>query len=368
MDSECRPLTLTIPSDLRLLAIVRAFVEAACKAAGLEDATSAAIVLATHEAAGNVIRHAHQDIPHAQLQVDGGPTRTEQTWVGAMEVDPSYFSTLGIPIQRGRTFAPDDSGQSAIVNEAMASRLWPGQDPVGHLFRWDAGMPWQRVVGVAGDVRTDFDDPDRPRGSGLQVYTPLQPPAAKSVQLTPLEDNGGTYGLVNLVLRVTNPVQLADALQLLRSVEPRGQVKAEMLYDTYARRYADRLVAARIMGGFGLLAFILAGTGVYGVMTFLVASRTKEIAIRMALGADRGAIAWLIVRTSAALFVTGIGAGALAAGAASRTIASQLFGVTPADPAAWTGVIVAILVLAAIATWRPARTATRADPSALLRN
>lgn len=302
------------------------------------------------------------------VQVDGDSTRPAQTWVGAMEVEPSYFSTLGIPLRRGRTFASGNSLQDAIINEAMASRLWPGQDPIGHLFRWSAGMPWQRVVGVAGDVRTDFDRPDRPRGSALQVYTPLHAVPAIPVQMPTFEDNGGAFGFVNVVLRVDRPSQLATALRLVRSIEPRGEVQAEMLGDAYATRYADRLLAAQVMGGFGVLAFLLAGAGVYGVMTFLVASRAREIGIRMALGADRAAIARLVVRTSAAVFVTGIGAGALAAAAASRTIASQLFGVTPADPAAWTGVIAAIVVLAAIATWYPARAATRLDPSTLLRN
>src|SRR4029079_18055486 len=109
----------------------------------------------------------------ARLERDGAGADGSETSLGVLQVAPSYFATLGIPLRYGRTFADADDPQSAIVNEATAARMWPGQDPVGRLFRWSPSMPWLRVVGVAGDVRTELDRPDRPRGSAAQVYRPL---------------------------------------------------------------------------------------------------------------------------------------------------------------------------------------------------
>ena len=299
-------------------------------------------------------------------QADGKPAGTEMALVGDLQVVPSYFSTLRIPITRGRSFTTADDDMAAIVGEDLARQLWPGADPIGRRFRIDTYMPWRHVVGVVPRVRNSFDPPGAIRSSMFQMYSPL-PRAVSMPQGVDMFANDASYGVISLTVRVDNAARLADAARLVRSLEPRGEVHVSMIEDEYKEAFADRLVAAQVVGGFGLLAFLLAGAGVYGVMAFLVASRGREIGIRMALGADAPAIRRLVLRSALSLLAVGLAAGAAVALAAGRFVQSQLFGVRPFDPLTWVAVLCAVGAIAALATWRPAHAATRVDPSALLR-
>jgi predicted permease len=304
----------------------------------------------------------------AHLQADDRPAAAEETTVGMMQVQPSYFSTLGIPLRQGRALSDTDDEHAAVISEDLARQLWPGVDPIGHRFRWDRYNAWRHVVGVAARVRNERDPPGVIDATTFQVYTPWPrvlpaPPPDRGAA-----SNDGAYGFISMVVRVDSPARLAAVLRTVREMKPGGEVRAAMLDDEYAEAFQDRLFAATIIGAFGVLAFLLAGAGVYGVMAFLVASRAREIGIRMALGADSAAIRRLVVRSSAGLLAAGLALGSAIALSSSRLVRSQLFGVSPSDPVTWTIVVAAVAVIAVLATWRPTRAATRLDPSTLLRN
>ena len=154
----------------------------------------------------------------------------------------------------------------------------------------------------------------------------------------------------------------------MRSIDTRNILKVEFVDDQYARQFADRLLATRIMTGFGMLAFVVAAAGIYGVMAFLVANRAREIGIRMALGADSRRIRRLVLASSMWLVLLGAAIGIGGAFVASRWAQSQLFGVRATDPITIVLVTVAVAVTALLATWHPAMQATRVDPKVLLRN
>ena len=154
----------------------------------------------------------------------------------------------------------------------------------------------------------------------------------------------------------------------MRSIDTRNILKVEFVDDQYARQFADRLLATRIITGFGMLAFVVAAAGIYGVMAFLVANRAREIGIRMALGADSRRIRRLVLASSMWLVLLGAAIGIGGAFVASRWAQSQLFGVRATDPITIVLVTVAVVVTALLATWHPARQATRVDPKVLLRN
>jgi putative ABC transport system permease protein len=180
--------------------------------------------------------------------------------------------------------------------------------------------------------------------------------------------SGAAYGFLTITARVDSRLRASDLYQTVRSLDARNILKVEFVDDQYARQFADRLLATRIMTGFGMLAFVVATAGIYGVMAFLVANRAREIGIRMALGADSTRIRRLVLASSMWLVLLGAGIGIGGAFVASRWAQSQLFGVKATDPLTIVLVTVAVALTAMLATWHPARQATRVDPKVLLRN
>jgi ABC-type antimicrobial peptide transport system permease subunit len=179
--------------------------------------------------------------------------------------------------------------------------------------------------------------------------------------------SGPVFRSLTITARVDSRDRTADLFQTVRSVDTRNILTLEFVDDLYALEHADRLLATRIISGFGLLAFLIATAGIYGLMTFLVAERTREIGIRMALGAGKADIRRLVIGSSAKLVGTGAVVGIAATIAASRWIQSQLYGVRALDPLAIGAVATGVVVVALLATWRPARQATKVDPTLLLR-
>jgi ABC-type antimicrobial peptide transport system permease subunit len=156
-------------------------------------------------------------------------------------------------------------------------------------------------------------------------------------------------------------------LAAARAFDPQLHATLGMVDDLYAEQNADTHLASQIVGGFSILAFIVAIAGVYGLMTFLVSGRRREIGVRMALGADAGDITKLILGSSVRLVAAGAAAGAVTAVIASRWIESAMVGVTATDPATYACAITAVIVSALVATWHPARQAARVDPAVTLR-
>jgi hypothetical protein len=266
-------------------------------------------------------------------------------------------------------FERGDPPTNVIITEYLAKRLWPDGAAVGHRFREDPLFEWSYVVGVVKHVRTTYDGTSGPERY-FQKYSLRQPPppATASTASKPRSGSGAAYGFLTVTARVDSRSRASDLYQTVRSIDTRHILKVEFVDDQYARQFADRLLATRIITGFGALAFVVAAVGIYGVMAFLVANRAREIGIRMALGADSRRIRRLVLASSMWLVLLGAAIGIGGAFVASRWAQSQLFGVRATDPITIVLVTVAVAVTALLATWHPAMQATRVDPKVLLRN
>jgi predicted permease len=276
-----------------------------------------------------------------------------------------YFETMGIPIVQGRSFQPSDAastGMVAVVNETLVDTFWEGLHPIGQRLRPCCGdqVPWFTVIGVAKDVKQGGVD----QRTGTELYFFVD----QTAQLPP--PFGRAPGGMNIVLRTTlPPAALRQTLDsLVRDADPSVPLvrlrEMETVFDESIRQ--PRLLA-QLLGGFAVLALLLAAIGSYGVLSYMVAERRREIGIRMALGADARRVLAHVMQQGLALAAAGLLAGLAGALALSRLVASLLFGVQPADPPKLAGVVATILVVAAIACWLPAWRAARLDPNVVLR-
>jgi predicted permease len=277
--------------------------------------------------------------------------------VKSVSVEPGYFATLGIPLLHGRDFgARDDAAGTrvAIVSEAMAKHYWPGENPVGKIFRaGDGELTPREIVGVARDLV----DPYRPSAATEpRVYLPLRQEFRGDVRL--------------LIATQHDPVEIA------------GLVRSEI------RHFEDRLMLAEVttmgvqlrtalfqqwMGAWlgsvlGLLAFVLAVSGLYGVVAYAVSRRTRELGIRLALGARPADTLWLVLRQGLILGMVGVGLGLPLAVAVGFALRGLLFGLAPADPVALIGASLLVIGVALLASYLPARRALRVDPVEALRS
>jgi len=302
------------------------------------------------------------------IEVDSRPPMETNMLVPRLWVDPDYFRVLGIPLISGRMFQPGDPPTNVIITDSLANKLWPGADPVGHRFREDPRFEWSYVIGVVKHVRTTYDSPSGP-DRYFQKYSLRQPPAPVQPSTTSSPRSSGmAFGFLTITARVDSRARASDVYQTVRGLDTRNILKVEFVDDQYARQFADRLLATRIITGFGVLAFVVAAAGIYGVMAFLVANRAREIGIRIALGADSRRIRRLVLESSMRLVSLGAAIGIGGSFVASRWAQSQLFGVGASDPLTIVLVTLAVIAIALFAAWHPARQATRVDPMTLLRN
>jgi predicted permease len=271
------------------------------------------------------------------------------------------FRALGIPILRGRGFEPGDGERSVpvvVVNEALAREFWPGEDAIGkrvHLSgEEDAPLT---VVGVARDVRPEaLGEAPRP------IYYLLN---TQFAAITGIADAGAT-----LVLRTTgDPVALTNAARaVVRAIDPELAVDQVRTLESVVRESVARpRFAVAVLGAFGLSALVLAVIGVYGVLSFAITRRRREMAVRMALGARPAALRRLVVGAGLRLAAVGVAAGLVAAVASGRVLRSLLYEMSPTDPATLASVALTLLGAAAAASWVPARRATRVSSAEVLR-
>jgi predicted permease len=276
-----------------------------------------------------------------------------------------YFETMGIPIVEGRSFQPSDaasSGMVAVVNETLVNTFWKGQNPIGQRLRPCCGdqVPWFTVVGVAKDVKQGGVDSK----TGTEFYFFVD----QTAQVPP--PFATAPGLMNVVLRTTlPPATLRTSIEAaVRESDPSVPIvrlrEMDAVFDESIRR--PRLLA-QLLGGFAALALLLAAIGTYGVLSYMVAERRREIGIRMALGAAQRSVLSQVMKQGLVLTVIGIVIGLAGAFGLNRLIASLLFGVQPNDPMTIAGVVATITAVAAIACWLPAWRASRLDPNIVLR-
>ena len=283
----------------------------------------------------------------------GAPPEDVQPFV----VSPDYFTALRIPLRRGRAFAPADGPGApnvAVVNEEMVRRFFDGRDPIGRRVTFDdaadTAAVWSTVVGVVGDVAQE--------GVTAKPYAQLYRPIAQEP----------TRGLFVTLRTARDPVALAAATrQAVRAVDRDLVVnRIEPLEARVAQNIARPRVGVLLLGGFSALALALAAIGIYGVMAYTVAQRTREIGVRMALGASSGDVKRLVVHQGMRPALVGVAVGLVVALGASRLIASMLYGVSALDPVTFVAVPLFLAGVALLATYVPARRATRVTPTVAL--
>jgi putative ABC transport system permease protein len=310
----------------------------------------------------------------SEVRYEGQPAPTssheEATTTLFQAVTPDYFRAMGIPLRRGRSFDNRDSTDAArvaIVEEGLAQKFFPNADPIGKRIAFefsgahgaDAQPLWREIVGVVGHVR-HYGLVREP--ANLQVYAPLE-------QL-PIwfRDRRPTMTLFARTA-LAPPQVIASVRQAVSAIDKDVPVFGLQTMEQYVDQSTEQSrLSMTVLAMFAGLALVLSTLGIYGVLSYLVGRRTREIGIRLALGATRGSVLRLIVGHGMMLTITGIAIGLAAALALSRFLDSLLYGVSPHDPATFTAIAGLIAVVALAASYVPARRATLVNPIDTLRS
>jgi len=303
---------------------------------------------------------------YGYLRIEGrSETPGDEPVVQQRVVSPGYFRALGIPVLRGRAFTDRDAGAAynsgahpaagtapaiVLINRALARQYFPNQDPIGQRIKLGDSL-WAPIVGIAGDVRE----------------SQLEAPSAPTLYLSYLQFPQNEITLV--VSTTVPPTNVTPAIRAaIRSVDP-GQPVYDV--ETMEHVVAESVSSSRfdfwLLGTFAAIALALAAAGIYGVMSYVVTQRTREIGIRMALGAQAAAVHRLIVREGMALVVGGLVLGAIVALGATRLLSSLLYGVSSTDPITFICVAILLGVIALVASYVPARRAAAVNPTISLR-
>jgi len=294
------------------------------------------------------------------IKVDGR-TLPPSYLVAKPSVSPGYFRTMGIRLRLGREFTAQDAASSphvVIVSESVARQIWPDLSPIGQrISNKDVPGPgdWLTVVGVVDDVgQTSIDVHREPA-----IYQPIQ-------QLT----QTFFLGHMSFIVRaVGDPALLLPMMRrALRDVDPNQPIGSiGTVESAISATVAEPLFQARLIGAFSIVALVLAAIGIYGVVAYSVAERTREIGIRVALGAGRGDVVGMVLRRLLVLLVPGVALGVAGALATTRVLSSLLFEIRPDDPATFISVAVLLAAVAIVAGMMPARRASRVDPLVALK-
>jgi predicted permease len=274
-----------------------------------------------------------------------GEAAANQHDIEYQEISAGYFDVLGIPIVAGRNFQPGDAAREVIiVNETMARSYFEGEDPVGKSII-TSGKDTREIVGVARDAYL----------TGLERLVPLY--------FQPFTGNEAP----RLLVRANFPGAQDIVSGIVRRLEGRARVQSTPLTDNLDRQLAGSRTMAAISGMLGIFALILAVVGISGVFAYVVQQRTKEIGIRMALGASPNQVIALVLSGTARAAIIGLGIGYVAAAGCAKLLAEYLYGVSPYDPRAYFEVAAILAISALAAAYLPARRATRVDPLTALR-
>src|SRR5256714_2972089 len=310
----------------------------------------------TNAAAGSNLPASDNGNTRSPAAVEGRPLPpvSDRTIVVRSTISPGFLETLGVPIKQGRDFNWRDRADTpgaVIINEAMAKKFFPGENPIGHrLITGIASIP-REIVGVAGDVRSE----NLSLPPGMEMYYP-------STQLD------GAF--LSIVVRSERPSASlrSELVAAIHSLDPGLPIEEVQSYnEVIAQATADRRLSMYLLGGFAGLALALAGMGIYSVIAYGVAQRTNEFGIRFALGAATRDVIGLVMKEGLRLSVVGLVLGLGLSLAVTRLMQRLLFEVSPRDPLLYGGVALFICSVAALACFVPALRATRIDPMQALR-
>jgi len=281
----------------------------------------------------------------------------EALLVGTVVVTPDYFEVMEIPVLRGRSFTEadgPDAEQVVVVSQKFAQHYWPDSNPIGKRLKYggqDSDNPWRTVIGVVAPIKqTGFG-----REARLETYRPYAQSPHREMTIVARTNTAprAAWLPVEAAIRNVDPDQ---AIYRVRTME-------EVVY----REVGPLGAVAGLLGGFALVALALASVGLYGLMTYTVSGRTREIGVRMALGAQSRDVLRLILRRSLELTLVGVLAGVAAAVVLGRTLEALVFGLSPSDPTTLVEATVVLALVALLASYIPARRATMVDPVHALR-
>lgn len=285
----------------------------------------------------------------------GDKSRTREADFGVAA--PGYFEMMGIPLVRGRVFDENDGPNTpdvAVISQKLARRVWPNQDPLGQTIEFgnmDGDLRPLTIVGIVKDVR-DYG-PDAPTQPTVYVDLFQRPRASMTITMLSDADIGPVTAAARSIVEGMNP-DIAPRFRTLKQV--------------YSASLGSREFSVVLMGLFGIAALVLAMVGIYGVISYGVSQKTREIGVRVALGAQRGDVMRMVMREGAILALIGIAAGICGALGLTRVLQSLLFEVPPTDPVTFFAVAVLLAAVALLACYVPARRAMRLDPLIALRH
>lgn len=339
--AEVNPPAARYPDRARLAQFYDRLIERAAAIPGIESAALTSVVPFGGDS-------------DVSFEIEGRPLPENEAQVPVAWyrlVSERYFDVMRIPIVAGRGFTRAEPAPCLVVNETMAKRYWPNENPIGRRIRAGSDAPWVTIVGIARDVRS--------RGPAatpqVEMFIPywFMPERGVAVLLRTPGDPLQHAAALREVVKAADPalpVASMDAMQSLR-----GDTVAEPRFFTV------------LLAAFALSGIALAAIGIYGVIAYTVAQRTNEIGVRVALGASRSDVLRLVVMDGMKLAVAGTLLGAAGAAALTRLIASLLFGVTPSDPLTFVLTACGVCAVALLASYLPARAALRVDPLRALR-
>jgi putative ABC transport system permease protein len=294
---------------------------------------------------------------NSYLWTEDDPSHKQTTSSGFRVVSPDYFRTMRIPLVKGRLFTEQDKEGSlpvGVISQRTAEELWPGADPIGKrvMSHNDNKQEWTTIIGVVGDVRHRGLD----KRASADLYVPFAQRPFRAADVT-------------VVMRTTAPpAGLIPAVrEQVKAVNKNLPVEFAPMEQVFSRSVAARRYNMLLLGVFAALALVLSVLGLYGVLSYTVSQSTREIGIRMALGAQPRDVLQIIIKQGMTLTLSGILVGVLAALLLTRLMASLLFGVTATDPLTYAVVSVLLIFVAVLACYIPARRATKVDPMIALR-
>ena len=299
-------------------------------------------------------------LPNGRLELDGD--RDKQAKGGYVVASPGVFQALDIPLLEGRTFGDQDGPGDdlvAIVSRGFAEQYWPGEDPLGKQISGggmdNLGHRFARVVGVVGDVRY--------RNVGLEALPTVYFPLAQR----PYRAMFGASVVIEAASG--NPATITGPLRaILHEADPDLPVRFRTLSSIVARSLGERRLVMMVLGGFSLVALILAALGVFGVVSYSVARRTREMGVRIALGAEPARVRGMVVAQAMRLIVVGLVVGLTGAFTLTRLMKNLLYQVSPSDPVAFGSAVILLTAAGLLASWLPAHSGTRVDPLVAMRS